>query len=89
MVLIIVLISVLVMVLIMVLILVIMLVTLSSLRRYESLVASWLTINQRKMKSTPATWMRMKLRMRTTPTKQAENEFGDKHEDENGDEETR
>ena len=44
--------------------LIIILVTLSSLRRYESLVASWLTINQRKMKSTPATWMRVKLRLR-------------------------
>ena len=66
--------------------LIIILVTLSSLRRYESLVASWLTINQRKMKSTPATWMRVKLRLRMMPTKQAENEFSDKHEDENGDE---
>ena len=89
MILIIVLISVLVMVLIMVLILVIMLVTLSSLRRYESLVASWLTINQRKMKSTPATWMRVKLRLRMMPTKQAADEFGDKQGYENGDEETR
>ena len=40
---------------------IIILITLSSLRRYESLVASWLTINQRKMKSTPATWVRMRM----------------------------
>ena len=50
------------MVLIMVLIRIIILVTLSSLRRYESLVASWLTINQRKMKSTPATLMGIKMK---------------------------
>ena len=51
-----------VMVLIMVLMVIIILVTLSSLRLYESLVASWLTINQRKMKSTPATLVRIKMK---------------------------
>lgn len=51
-----------VMVPIMIFMVIIILVTLSSLRLYESLVASWLTINQRKMKSTPATLVRIKMK---------------------------